>query len=147
MTKERINVRELVKQFVSASEKSGLEHVHCKPLHLPAAEAQIFGDTKTPSAAHKGELIAGLHGGCPNPCKGVRIVVAHRASDIGVESIRKLIDEVCCATEMCGFANLIVVMCQSGVAKSNVLAYLGVRKVSLFWAMRGTKLTERGKCE
>jgi len=54
-------------------------------------------------------------------------VVTYRVSDIGVESIRKLVDEVCCATEMCSFADLIVVMCQSGVAKSDVLAYLSVR--------------------
>jgi hypothetical protein len=71
-------------------------------------------------------------------------MAGHGAVEVGVESIRELVDKLFCTAETGGFANLVVVISQCGVAKSDVLAYLRVLGILLLERAR-TRLTERGK--
>jgi len=121
-----MNVRELFKQSAPGNQKIEHNHTHCKPLHLPATEARSLRSTKTPGATH-----AGVVDGTPEKrCGAFReapIVVSHRAVDVSAESVRELVDEVFCTTETGSFPDFVIVMCEGGVAKCNVLANLRVR--------------------
>jgi hypothetical protein len=48
----------------------------------------------------------------------------YRVVEVGVESVRELVDEVFCAAETGGFADLVVIMCEGGIAKPDVLTHL-----------------------
>jgi len=97
--------------------------VHCKPLLLPTAEVRSHGITETPSTTQKRVVDRppeGRHGAIMK----ARVVVFHGAVDVGIESIRELVDEFLCAAEAGSFADLVTVMCEHGITKSDVLAYL-----------------------
>jgi hypothetical protein len=72
-------------------------------------------------------------------------VVAHRVIEVGVESIKELVNKLLCTTKTGSFADLVVIMCQRGISKSDILAYLCVLGTLLLGRAR-MKLTERGKC-
>lgn len=73
-------------------------------------------------------------------------MVAHGAFEVGVKSIKELVNKLFCATETGGFADLVVVMCQRGVAESNVLAYLQILDMDMLLDCAKVRLTDRGKC-
>jgi hypothetical protein len=119
---EHMSVRDLVKQSAPASKRSSDGHVHRKPLHLPATEAQIVC-TDTPYTAHKGERSG--RPGRRRAFKGT-IVVGYGAFEVSVESVREVVNELFYTAKTGSLADLVVITCQCGVAKSDVLAYLRV---------------------
>jgi len=101
---ERMNVRELFKKSAPALERSRYIHVHSKPLPLSATEAHMT-KVEPPNAIYCGEVDVPptFHERC--------VVVIHGVVEIGVESIRELVNKLLCATETGGFADLVVIMC------------------------------------
>jgi hypothetical protein len=101
-------------------------HVHCKPLHLPAADSEVWARRNIDTLERIREV-----DGLPEDRRGtfreVPMVYSRGSVEVGIESVRELVDEVFCAAETGGFTNLVVIMCKGGVAKSDIVMHLRVR--------------------
>jgi hypothetical protein len=51
-------------------------------------------------------------------------VVSLGSSDVSVESVREVVDELFCAGKTGGFADFVAVICEYRVAKCDVIVYL-----------------------
>jgi hypothetical protein len=111
---------------------------------LPAAEARNSGSAETPHITHT-RVVNGPIVGHRDAFREARVVVFYGAINVSVESVRELLNKVSCATHLSGFADLVIILCEAGVAKSNVLAYLSMLRYITLLKFVNIRLTERGK--